>query len=405
MLPGQRDGSLLWYKDITEFLKSKLDMVEHEPYPCVLATRDRSCVVMIHVDDMLIVGHNDVDQEFALGKFMDTMRSKYDISIDVLEKPGDEVSFLKRSFLLHEDGRLTIQTRHKHVSQMNPKQEESRSCRHGSIGQQSRHAGRYGHHFPYVRGRPHVLASDMSHCQHVIRHLSTYNAKPTVKSLTVLKHLVAYLACHGGICISLKWIGRNNGVFCFHADLNTTQNIFELFTDSDWACDKATRRSISCCTVFFGGCLLYSASRIQRIVSLSSAEAEVYACSSGAADSLLLARLVSWLSGKETKIHFYTDSSCARGSLQRKGVGRLRHLSCRILWLQNLFGVGAIKLSAVSGNTNPADIGTMRLTANRLRSSMSLLGLYNMSTNTVEVQTTLDAFSSRGRAYVHWLAP
>ena len=83
MLPGQRDGSLLWYKDITEFLKSKLDMVEHEPYPCVLATRDRSCVVMIHVDDMLIVGHNDVDQEFALGKFMDTMRSKYDISMDV----------------------------------------------------------------------------------------------------------------------------------------------------------------------------------------------------------------------------------------------------------------------------------------------------------------------------------
>ena len=76
VLPGQRDGSLPWYKDITDFLKSKLDMVEHEPYPCVLATRDRSCAVMIHVDDMLIVGR----KEFVLGKFMDTMRSKYDIS-------------------------------------------------------------------------------------------------------------------------------------------------------------------------------------------------------------------------------------------------------------------------------------------------------------------------------------
>ena len=81
VLPGQRDGSLLWYRDITDFLKSKLDMVEHEPYPCVLATRDRSCAVMIHVDDMLIVGRKD----FVLGKFMDTMRSKYDISMDVLE--------------------------------------------------------------------------------------------------------------------------------------------------------------------------------------------------------------------------------------------------------------------------------------------------------------------------------
>lgn len=34
-----------------------------------------------------------------------------------------------------------------------------------------------------------------------------------------------------------------------------------------------------------------------------------------------------------TKIHLYTDSSGARGILQRKGVGRLRHLSCRILFL------------------------------------------------------------------------
>ena len=185
-------------------------------------------------------------------------------------------------------------------------------------------------------------------------------------------------------CISLKWIGRNNGVFHSYPDLDATQNILELFTDSDWACDKATRRSISCCTVFFGGCLPYSASRTQRLVSLSSAEAEVYACSSGAADSLLLARLLSWLSGKETIVHLYTDSSGPRGILQRKGVGRLRHLSCRILWLQNLIVVGAIKLSAVSGNTNIADIGTKRLTANRLRSLMSLLGLYNMSTNTVE---------------------
>ena len=106
-----RDGSLLWYKDITDFLMSKLDMVENEPYPCVLATRDRSCAVMIHADDMLIVGR----KELVLGKFMDTTRSKYDISTDVLEKPSDEVSFLKRRFLLHEDGSLTIQTHHKHV--------------------------------------------------------------------------------------------------------------------------------------------------------------------------------------------------------------------------------------------------------------------------------------------------
>ena len=33
----------------------------------------------------------------------------------------------------------------------------------------------------------------------------------------------------------------------------------------------------------------------------------------------------------------YLDSSAARGVLSGKGAGRLRHLSCRVLWLQDLF--------------------------------------------------------------------
>ena len=54
VLPGQRDGSLQWYKSITSFLKKHLDLEEHAPYPCIL--KHESCVVMIHVDDLLVVG-------------------------------------------------------------------------------------------------------------------------------------------------------------------------------------------------------------------------------------------------------------------------------------------------------------------------------------------------------------
>lgn len=157
----------------------------------------------------------------------------------------------------------------------------------------------------------------------------------------------------------------------------------EIYTDSDWASDKQTRRSVSCSTIFLGGCLLFSASRTQKLVSLSSAEAEVYACSSGASDGLLLARLVSWMSGFKTTIYLFTDSSGARGILQRQGVGRVRHLSCRILWLQDLICNGSIKLCTIAGAMNPADIGTKRLPASRMRSLMSLLGMYNVATGAV----------------------
>ena len=54
VLPGQRDGSLQWYKSITSFLKKHLALEEHAPYPCIL--KHESCVVMIHVDDLLVVG-------------------------------------------------------------------------------------------------------------------------------------------------------------------------------------------------------------------------------------------------------------------------------------------------------------------------------------------------------------
>ena len=70
---------------------------------------------------------------------------------------------------------------------------------------------------------------------------------------------------------------------------------------------------------------------------------------------------------------YRSDSSGARGILQRQGVGRVRHLSCKNLWLQNLTSSGDIKLACVAGAHNPADIGTKRLTSSRLRSLMAML--------------------------------
>ena len=47
----------------------------------------------------------------------------------------------------------------------------------------------------------------------------------------------------------------------------------EIFSDADWA-DRETRRSVSGAEIYVGGCLAYSSSRTQKIVSLSSAESE-----------------------------------------------------------------------------------------------------------------------------------
>ena len=44
----------------------------------------------------------------------------------------------------------------------------------------------------------------------------------------------------------------------------------------------------------------------------------------------------------------------------------------------------SIRLCSVSGNINPADIGTKRVSAPRLKSLMAVLGLYNRKTGALE---------------------
>ena len=96
VLPGQRDGSLLWYRDITSYLKAELGMEEHAAYPCLLKSPDGSCAVLIHVDDLLVVGKRD----FVLNGLLAKLREKYEISAQVLERPGDELSFFKTNTCL-----------------------------------------------------------------------------------------------------------------------------------------------------------------------------------------------------------------------------------------------------------------------------------------------------------------
>ena len=389
VLPGQRDGSLLWHRDVTNVLKSKLGMSEHAPYPCILKTDDNCCFLLIHVDDVLVIGKRD----FVENKLLKCLQKKYEISTQVVREAGDELSFLKRKMTLQHDGRMLIQTHHRHVLQMcsllglNSKLQGKKTPGHADMDMDdstSEVSPKLATTFRTCVGILLYLAADLPHCQHVVRHLSTYSTQPTVKSMNVLKHLVSYLAGHDDLCVSLKGKGRSCGVYHSYNNIDPGECVLEIFTDSDWASDRRTRRSVSCVTVFAGGCSLYSASRTQKLVSLSSAEAEVYACSSGTSDALLLARLLIWMFGKRVVIHAYTDSSAAKGILQRQGVGRLRHLSCRVLWMQQLVASGELKLGSVPGNENPADIGAKRLPVSRMRSLMGVLGIFNVSNGLVE---------------------
>ena len=60
----------------------------------------------------------------------------------------------------------------------------------------------------------------------------------------------------------------------------------------------------------------------------------------------------------ENIVHVGTDSSAAKSFVSRRGLGKMRHLEIRDLWLQKEVNEGKVKVSKVKGTENPADLMT-----------------------------------------------
>ncbi len=94
-LPGQRAGSQWWYEGITHVLCNELEMVQCEPYPNLLANKDRSCLILLHVDDMLVTG----DKQFVTNKLLGILQKHYKVSSNFIQEIGDDhFSHKKSSF-------------------------------------------------------------------------------------------------------------------------------------------------------------------------------------------------------------------------------------------------------------------------------------------------------------------
>ena len=61
-----------------------------------------------------------------------------------------------------------------------------------------------------------------------------------------------------------------------------------------------------------------------------------------------------------------TDASAERAMATRRGVGRVRHLDARLLWLQQLCAEGVVEVRARPGTHNEADMGTKMVDLKRM---------------------------------------
>jgi hypothetical protein len=103
-------------------------------------------------------------------------------------------------------------------------------------------------------------------------------------------------------------------------------------------------------------------SHTQATIALSSAEAELIAAVKGAAEGLAVRSLVRDF-GRSCALRVHVDSSAAIGICRRTGVGKVRHLDTRLLWIQELVRDGTLEVVKIAGTENPADLMTKHLAA------------------------------------------
>ena len=154
------------------------------------------------------------------------------------------------------------------------------------------------------------LALDRPDLQFAAGVLGRTAAKPTERSWANLKRAGRYLVKHPKV------------VFLYRPC--EVEEALQLFTfgDSDWAGCKSSRRSVSGGAAVLGGGLLKGWSNRQVTVALSSAEAEFYASTKAAVETLGIESLMNDLGWKLQGKTVLTDSN-AGAMASRRGLGGL----------------------------------------------------------------------------------
>ena len=186
-------------------------------------------------------------------------------------------------------------------------------------------------------------------------------SKPTTRGRERLKRLARYLLVYP----RLVWRYTN--------EPREDEDTLDVFSDSDWAGDRVSRKSTSGGVAVLDGGTVKSWSSTQSTIAMSVGEAEYYALVKAAAEALgmqSLARDLGW----DLRIRLWVDSTTAQAITARLGLGKVRHMEVKYLWAQQAYRDGRFEVRKVKGEENPADIDTKPKTGSEMKEQLARIG-------------------------------
>ena len=202
------------------------------------------------------------------------------------------------------------------------------------------------------------MSQDRPELQYSVKEVCRGMSSPTYSDFQRLKRIIRYLK------------GAPRAVFAW--PFQSAQSEVRVYSDSDWAGCKRTRKSTQGGIIMYGNHCIKSYSTTQSTIALSSAEAEYYVLVKAASCALGVKSMYSDL-GHSIQINLHTGSSPAKSIASRRGLDRLRHVAVHLLWLREKVAASELQLFKINGKANPSDLLTKHLSQQDMHKYMKFM--------------------------------
>jgi hypothetical protein len=350
---GTRDAPQIWQEVVKKKMVS-IGFVTSSLHAGVYRHANRMLIVVIHVDDFLSIGSR-VDLLWLGAE----LQKDYDIKQAILGKQGEKQGKYLNRTITYQDWGWEFEGDAKHskilLNEWNMEQCKEVDSPYGvdmeELGEPGEDEVLEGESASQVRrgiARIVYMGQDRPDLSVPGKLLAKVMANPTSRAVRALKRVIRYLK------------GKPRGSLQYRWYPGSSTTVMAM-SDSDWAGDRTTRRSTSGGVLLLNNCLIHHWSKSQANVALSSGEAELNGCVKTVAEMVGLLELLVEVQHEYSSPVLKIDASACKGILLRRGVGRLKHLSTKQMWVQEAICTYGIVVEKIPRALNCADMLTHSL--------------------------------------------
>ena len=372
-LYGMRPAAAAWEADYSEHLE-QAEFARGKSCPTVFFRKTTGCRCVVHGDDFTFMCA--AEQVKAV---IENMKAKYDIKVrGVLggsENDDEKISILNRTVSWPRHARqITYQADEKHainvMKEMGIEENsngfeapcEVENVIEDSVEDESELLTPVeAKKFRGLAAVVNYMSLDRMDTQFAAKEICRHMARPRTSSWLKLKRMARYLLQYPKL------------IWTFRGDVGDSAEIIKVFSDSDWAGCRRSRRSTSGGVASIGEGAVKHWSSTQGSTAMSSGEAEYYAMVKAAAEGLGIQSLCKDL-GYDFPLRLCVDSTAAKAIASRLGLGKVRHMEVKYLWAQEAHKRGRFSIEKVWGTVNPADVLTKPQSMTEMKENLARVG-------------------------------